>query len=359
MKIATILGCRPEIIRLSRIIPKLDNLLEKNHILIHTGQNYNPKLSNIFFKELSIRQPNYYLGVRGCMGKQIAMILEKVEKSLIVEKPDKIIILGDTNSGLSSIIAEKMQIPVYHLEAGNRCFDNEVPEEINRKIIDHVSSYNLPYTPKSRDNLIKEGISLNKIFVSGNPIKEVLTYYSDKINNSLIINILNLKSQKYFLSTFHRSECVDNPIRLKEIIDGLNKIANYYQFPIIVSTHPRTRSKLNKNYKISSYIKFLDPFKFFDFVKLEKNALCVLSDSGTVSEETCILHIPNIIIRNTTERPETLEVGSSILSGINSNNIFNSTKIILSNSREWKLPQGYDENNVSQIIINILLSKGV
>ena len=352
----TVVGTRPELIRLSRIIPKLDQVCQ--HILIHTGQNHNPLLKDIFFEELNIRQPNYYLNIDNQLPLwlRIGEMLNQVEKILIQEKPDKVLILGDTYSGLSAIVSERLQIPVYHCEAGNRSYSKEVPEEINRQIIDHISSYNLPYTQRSKQNLLLEGLPLRKIYVTGNPIKEVLDYYNEEIEQSNILEKLNLTPKKYFLSTFHRFENVDNPERLNEIIEGLNKITSYYHHPIIISTHPHTRNKLKDSFS-NDYLKFLDPMGFFDFVKLEKNALCVLSDSGTVPEETTILRIPSIILRNETERPEILDVGSSILSGINRDKIFSCTEQVINSPTNWELPENYDKDNVSQTVINILMSK--
>jgi len=350
MKIITILGCRPEIIRLSRIIPKLDKIC--NHILVHTGQNYDTKLSDIFFTDLGLRNPDYYLNAKGSMAEQIAIILKEIEKVFVKEKPDKVLILGDTNSGLSAIVAERMGIPVYHMEAGNRCYDKEVPEEVNRNIIDHVASYNFPYTPGSRENLIREGLNKSNIIISGNPIYEVIKFYENKIQCSNILNELNLKS--YFLATFHRAECVDKPENLEQILKGLELIEQKYELPIIVSVHPRTRSKLNK---IPKNIKFLEPFGFFDFVRLEKHATCMISDSGTCCEEGTILKTPTVICRNSTERPETIEVGSAILSGINAESILKCTNIMIDEKKDWEMPIGYIDNNVSEKIVKYLIGK--
>ncbi len=355
MRIVTILGTRPEIIRLSLIIKKLDKL--NNHILIHTGQNYDKKLSDIFFEDLELRRPNYYLGAeKDSFGTQVSIILREVEKLLKDLKPDKVLILGDTNSGLSSIIAERMLIPVYHMEAGNRCFDLKVPEEKNRKIIDSISTIAIPYTPNSRENLIKEGIPKERIFVSGNPIYEVLMHYMEKIQKSEILTKVNMKKGEYFLVTTHRAENVDIKERLIEIFDGLELITEEYNLPIICSIHPRTRDKLNKfDIKIrNKNIKLMEPFGFFDFVKLEMNAKLVLTDSGTVQEECCILRIPAVTLRDTTERPETVECGSNIISGLNKENILNCTKTMLSINKKWEFPVGYIDNNVSDKIVKYL-----
>lgn len=357
MKIITIVGTRPEIIRLSRIIPKLDKLLGKDHILIHTGQNYDTNLSDIFFKELRLRHPDIYIGAKGSFGKQIAMILRETEKIFIKEKPDRVLVLGDTNSGLSAIIAERMGIPVYHMEAGNRCFDKRVPEEINRKIIDHASTYNFPYVPNSADNLYREGLDKKYIFICGNPIYEVMQYYKPYIGKSQILNKLKLSSLKYFLATFHRAEAVDIKERLIEIIVGLELVSKEYNLPIICSIHPRTRSKLEKWNIKSEHLRFLEPLGFLDFIKLERNAKAILSDSGTVCEEACILKTPHIIMRDSTERPETMEVGASILSGVNASNILTCTKIIVASDNDWDMPIDYTIANVSERMIKYLLSK--
>ena len=351
-KICTIIGTRPEIIRLSRIIPKLDKVC--NHVLVHTGQNYDLKLNDIFFADLGLRNPDYHLNAKGSMGEQIAIIIREIEKVFIKERPDKVLVLGDTNSGLSAIVAERMGIPTYHMEAGNRCYDKEVPEEVNRNIIDHVATYNFPYTPRSRENLIKEGIDRTKIITSGNPIYEVLEYYSFNINLSSICVQLDLYDKNFFLASFHRAECVDKPENLNQILKGLELIEQKYKLPIIVSVHPRTRSKLTKI--LPKNIQFLEPFGFFDFVRLEKHALCMISDSGTCCEEGTILKTPTVICRNSTERPETVEVGSAMLSGINAKNILKCTETMIS-SNKWEMPTGYIDDNVSEKIIRYLIGK--
>jgi UDP-N-acetylglucosamine 2-epimerase (non-hydrolysing) len=353
--IMTILGCRPEVIRLSRIIPKLDKLC--NHILIHTGQNYDKNLNEIFFKDLGIRKPDYFMNARGTLGEQISIIMKETEKVLDKYKPDKVLILGDTNSGLATYIAERKGIPVYHMEAGNRCHDLRVPEEINRKLIDHTASYNFPYTPGSKENLLREGFDPTKVIVSGNPIYEVMKYYNKQINNSKILEKLKLNPHKYFLATFHRQETVDDDNRLFEVIKGLVKIEKKYRIPVICSIHPRTREKLNKT-EWGIYLDgltLLEPMGFFDFVKLEKNATVILSDSGTVCEEACILRVPHVIMRDSTERPETVRVGASIISKVNAENICNA--IGLFQTVDWEIPEGYIDNNVSNKIVNYILGE--
>lgn len=353
----TILGTRPEIIRLSIIIKKLDLLAEK-HILVHTGQNFTASLSEVFFYELKIRKPDYILSThQTTLGEQLALMYKNLEKILLKEKPDKVLVLGDTNSCLSAILAERMGFPVFHMEAGNRCFDLEVPEEKNRRVIDAISSFNLPYTPQSKENLINEGFPKSRIILSGNPIFEVLNNYRTEIEKSEILNNLKLSNGEYFLVTFHRAENVDNDVRLLEIMKGINQVAEVYKKKIICSIHPHTKSRLAKlpSSKLNSLIELHDPFGFFDFVKLEQNAYCALTDSGTVQEECCIFHVPTVTIRKTTERPETIECGSNILSGINANQIVNCVDVMINQNNNWLLPEGYNHQNVSDKVIKLLL----
>ncbi|TYR81902.1 UDP-N-acetylglucosamine 2-epimerase (non-hydrolyzing) [Priestia megaterium] len=363
MKVMTILGTRPEIIRLSLIIDKLDHYADK-HVLVHTGQNFTPSLSDVFFQELNVRMPDYVLSnQQQTLGEQLAKMYEELEKIFLKEKPDKVLVLGDTNSGLSAILAERMGIPVIHMEAGNRCFDLEVPEEKNRKVIDAISSFNLPYTPQSRENLLNEGVPRHRIIISGNPIYEVLEHYKSDVEKSEILNELMLEKNDYFLVTAHRAENVDYEDRLQEIIKGINMVASAYQKRVICSIHPRTRSRIEKNpaLQVDPLVEFHEPFGFFDFVKLEKNAFCVLTDSGTVQEECCLFHVPTVTIRKTTERPETIECGSNVLSGLNANQIVSCVHVMVSQDKTWTYPAGYDHKNVSDKVIKVILGglKGV
>lgn len=356
MKILTILGTRPEIIRLSLVIEKLDRLCE--HVLVHTGQNFDPNLSDVFFKELGVRKPNFSLGVRGeSFGEQIAAILTASEKILSQEKPDRLLILGDTNSGLAAIIAKRLRIPVYHLEAGNRCYDDRVPEEVNRRIIDHSSDILMPYTQRSRANLLREGIAGEHIFVIGNPIYEVIKHFEPQIRESVILHSLGVEIGNYLLVTMHRAENVDDEERLIELTTALGLLQQKYRQPVIVSTHPRTKSKMQK-YGINNQnrqVRFLEPFNFFDFITLERNALCVLSDSGTVQEECCIFQRANVTIRDTTERPETIECGSNVLSGTTPKMILDCVDLVLDRKCNWVPPPEYLMENVSQTVVNIML----
>lgn len=360
MKIMTVLGTRPEIIRLSLIIKKLDKYCE--HILVHTGQNYDDSLNKIFFDDLQLRQPDFYLGIKGeTFGEQIGKILMESEKVINKVNPDKILILGDTNSGLVSIIAKRKGIPVYHMEAGNRCFDERVPEEVNRRIIDHSSDVLLPYTHNSKENLLREGIEINRIYVIGNPIYEVINAYSENIKKNNIYDTLKIEPHKYFLVTMHREENVDIKDRLTNILISLNTIQEKYKLPVICSLHPRTANRMktfglildNKN------IHFLTPLGFSDFIALEQKAFCVITDSGTVQEECCIFKVPNITIRDVTERPETIEAGSNSIVGIEPETVLSNLEMILNERSSWQIPTEYVVENVSSIVVRILLSRWV
>ncbi len=356
IKVMTILGTRPEIIRLSLMIEKLDRYCD--HILVHTGQNFDENLSSIFFSDLGLREPNYYLGIRGdAFGEQIGKIIIESEKVILKESPDRLLVLGDTNSGLASIVARRMGIPVFHLEAGNRCFDFRVPEEVNRRIIDHCSTIFFPYNYRSKENLLNEGIANEVIYVVGNPIYEVIEHYSQQVESSGILNRLGVLPQKYFLATMHRAENVDHEERLNGIISGLERISVEYGLPVICSLHPRTKSKIEQFQLAANNdnLRFSIPFGFFDFIALEKNALCVITDSGTVQEECSILRVPNITIRDVTERPETIECGSNMLTGTSPELMLKAMEVVLNERREWEPPLGYLDRNVSSKVVKIVL----
>lgn len=356
MKIMTIFGTRPEIIRLSLVMKILDQHCE--HFTVHTGQNYHESLSDIFIRDLEVRTPDVHFGIKSSStGEQIGQILAKTDEVLERYKPDKILILGDTNSALSAIIAARKGIPVFHMEAGNRCFDNRVPEEVNRRIIDHSSAILMPYTERSKENLVSEGIERERIYVTGNPIKEVLDSFSSKIEESKALEKLQVKPFDYFLVTLHRAENVDIESRLISIFEAFTTIAEKFDKKILVSVHPRTAEKLRKyNVKITTdKIKLLNPLGFFDFVKLEKNSLAVLTDSGTVQEECAIFGIPNITLRDVTERPETLECGSNILSGAEKDSIVRSVEIAIAQPANWVAPKEYLTENVAQTVSKIIL----
>tara|TARA_B110000008_G_scaffold274548_1_gene310510 strand:+ start:888 stop:1970 length:1083 start_codon:yes stop_codon:yes gene_type:complete len=356
MKIVTIVGTRPEFIRLSRILPLLDKY--SDHKIIHTGQNYDYNLDKVFFKNFKIRKPNYFLNAKKSFGNQLSIIFKKLEKILVDIKPDRFLVLGDTNSSLSAIIAKRLGIPVFHMEAGNRQYNDIVPEEINRRLIDHSSDVLLPYTQRSCENLIREGIERKKIFVTGNPIFEVMNFYEKEINSSKILKKLDITKKKYFLLTSHRQENVDDPIKLKSIIEILNNLVAIKKIPLIWPIHPRSKIRLNKvKIKYNKLIKFIPPVDFFDFSNLEKNCFCIITDSGTVQEEASILKKPNLIIRDTTERPETIESGSSILIGSKKQHIKKQIKIAVDLEGLEEEIKSYKVKNVSNKIIKILFSK--
>lgn len=357
MKICTIIGTRPEIIRLSIILKKLDKI--SNHTIIHTGQNYNINLDKIFFKNFNLRKPDYYLNSKGSFGDQISNIISKLEKILTKIKPDKFFVLGDTNSSLGSIVASRLNIPVYHAEAGNRSYNDNSPEEINRKIIDHVSNVHLTYSYNSCQNLISEGVRRDKIFVVGNPIFEVMEKYKTNIENSKILKKNKLKKNNYFLITMHRQENVDDKKKLQFFIKTLNDLKlNYPNKEIVWPLHPRTKRNLKK-FKIlnqTKNLKIIEPLGFFDYVNLEKNCSLIFTDSGTVQEEASILMKPCIVLREKTERNETVENGSTIIAGTNIKSINRGVKFFNHNQIKNYAPETYLYKDVSSRIVNILLS---
>jgi UDP-N-acetylglucosamine 2-epimerase (non-hydrolysing) len=352
----TLFGTRPEIIRLSRVIPRLDEVSE--HVLVHTGQNHDPNLSDIFFNELRVRTPDVHLGVLGKgFADQAAQILARSGDALEREKPDRLLILGDTNSGLSAIVAARMGIPVIHMEAGNRCYDDRVPEEINRRIIDHSSTVLLPYTRRSMENLVREGIERQRIFIIGNPIYEVLQAYEAEIAASTALERLEVGERDFFLVTLHRAENVDDAGRLRSFLTGLSRVADTFGKTMVVSLHPRTADKLaafNLDPE-SKRVRIMKPLGFFDFVKLERSAACVLSDSGTVQEECCIFRVPNVTLRDVTERPETLECGSNILSGADPDMIVRAVFVAMQGIPSWTPPEEYTMPNVADTVARIVV----
>lgn len=355
MKVMTILGTRPEIIRLSRVIPLLDRHCD--HLVVHTGQNYDRRLNKIFFDEMQVREPDIVLTSKAATPfAQIAQILTGCEKAMRDEKPDRILILGDTNSALSAFVAKRMGIPVYHMEAGNRCYDDRVPEEVNRRVVDHSSDILMPYTERSRENLLREGIAGNRIYVTGNPIREVLDYYEEKIDGSKLLGELKIKPGAYFLVTLHRAENVDIPERLADFIKALAMLGKKYKVPVVCSLHPRTRSQLEKQgKKLDKVIRAIEPLGLFDFVNLEKNALCVLSDSGTVQEECSIFKVPNVTLRDVTERPETVDVGSNCIAGSSPESILRNVALALDQAPQWEPPREYQVRDVSSTVARIVL----
>jgi len=356
MKVMTILGTRPEIIRLSAVIKCCDKYF--NHILVHTGQNWDYTLNEVFFKDLELRSPDYYLDSVGkTLGETMGNIIAKSYEVLQKERPDALLILGDTNSALAAISAKRLKVPIFHMEAGNRCYDDRVPEEVNRRIIDQVSDVLMPYTERSRQNLLREGIRSERIFVTGNPIHEVIRYYDEFISRSPVLGDLGLKTGKYFLVTMHRAENVDIETRLASLIKAFDRLQKEYDLPVIISTHPRTRSRIKgfEGVQDNPQVRFLDPFGFFDFITLERNARCVLTDSGTVQEECAIFGIPNVTIRDVTERPETIEHGCNILSGADIATVLGCVQTALASSGTWSPPAEYLIENVSDIVIKIVM----
>ena len=358
MKVMTILGTRPEIIRLSLTIKVLDQ--HATHILVDTGQNYDDRLSALFFRELEVRRPDVSLCVRGAgFGDQVGQILARSEKALREHEPDRLVILGDTNSGLAAIVARRMGIPVYHMEAGNRCYDFRVPEEGNRRIIDHVSSILLPYTARSRENLLREGISAQNIYVTGNPIYEVIQNFRIQISASDVLERLGIEERKFFLVTMHRAENVDDESRLRATLNALEQLHFRYGYPLLCSLHPRTRAKAADFGMVLDQpgLHWLEPFGFFDFIRLEQSAFCILSDSGTVQEEACIMHVPNVTLRDVTERPETVDCGSNILAGCNVGMIMSSVALATSKVPAWQVPSEYLVPDVSSTVAHVVLGK--
>ncbi len=362
LKVVTVVGTRPEIIRLSRVIAALDNSKAIDHVLIHTGQNYDYTLNEIFFKELGIRTPNYFLEAAGETATEtIGNILIKIDPLLDKLNPDAFLVLGDTNSCLCAIPAKKRKIPIFHMEAGNRCFDQRVPEETNRKIVDHIADVNLTYSDIAREYLLREGLPADRIIKTGSPMFEVLSFYSDKINDSSVLEDLSLNKGKYFLVSAHREENISSERNFKNLIDSLNKLASNYKFPIIVSTHPRTRNKLNElSLETDPLIQFLEPLGFIDYNALQQNAFVVLSDSGTISEESSILNFRALNIREAHERPEAMEEASVMMVGLDSENILRGVSELQSQlvggERNFNMVSDYSKPNVSTKMVRIILS---
>ncbi|MGV3031900.1 non-hydrolyzing UDP-N-acetylglucosamine 2-epimerase [Staphylococcus chromogenes] len=359
LKLMTIVGTRPEIIRLSSTIKACDRYFDQ--VLVHTGQNYDYTLNQVFFDDLELRAPSHYLEAVGShLGETMGNIIAKSYEVLLQEQPDALLILGDTNSCLSAVAAKRLKIPVFHMEAGNRCFDQNVPEEINRKIVDHVSDVNLPYTEHSRRYLLDEGFRKENIFVTGSPMKEVLDEHAEKINNSNVLETLDLKPQEYILVSAHREENIDNENNFMSLMNAINDIAEKYQIPVIYSTHPRSWKKIEeRNFKFHPLVRQLKPFGFFDYNALQKNAFVVLSDSGTLSEESSMLKFPGVLIRTSTERPEVLDKGSVIIGGITYENLVQSVEMAraMQNNHEPMIDAiDYKDTNVSIKVVKIIQS---
>jgi UDP-N-acetylglucosamine 2-epimerase (non-hydrolysing) len=356
MKVLTVVGTRPELIRLSLVFRELESAGIENY-LVHTGQNYDPRLSDIFFDELDLPAPDAYLDVKAeTVGEQIGHIVARSERALLEQKPDALLILGDTNSGLSAISAARHNVPIFHMEAGNRCFDWRVPEEKNRKLIDHISDWLMPYTPRSRDYLLAEGIEPAKILLSGNPITDVLEEFRPRWEASDVLDRLGLEPDGYLLATSHREETVDFPERLDVICKGLSDVSNDLGLPLVWSVHPRTRKRLEElDQPLGERVQLHEPFGFLDFVRLEASARCLVTDSGTVQEECSLLKVPTVTCRDTTERPETVECGSNILSGVaDPARISECVRLMVSASRDWVSPYEGDTAVAERVVKFIL-----
>ena len=361
LKVLTVVGTRPEIIRLSQVLLKLDDSESIEHILVHTGQNYDYELNEVFFKDLGLRKPDYYLNAAGSNATVTSgQILINIDPILENVNPDAFLVLGDTNSCLCAIAAKKRKIPIFHMEAGNRCYDQRVPEETNRKIVDHISDVNLTYSDIAREYLLKEGLPADRIIKTGSPIFEVIEKYKHKIENSNILEKLKLKKEGYFLISAHREENI-NSSNFINLVESLNIIAETYKLPIIISTHPRTRNKINESgIKFNSLIQLMKPMGFHDYNNLQKYSKAVLSDSGTISEESSIMNFPALNIREAHERPEAMEEASVMMVGLNSDRILQGLKIVLNQKRGLKRTlyqvADYSKPNVSDKVLRIIVS---
>lgn len=359
LKLMTIIGTRPEIIRLSAVIKCADKYF--NQILVHTGQNWDYTLNQVFFEDLGLREPNYYLDSAGKdLGETMGNIIAKSYEVMQKEKPDAVLLLGDTNSALSAISAKRLKIPIFHMEAGNRCWDWNVSEMINRKIVDHISDINLPYTEHSRRYLLSEGIDGKTIFVTGSPMREVLRDHEEQIEKSDVLERLHLEKNRYILLSAHREENIDNEENFMSLMNAVNHIAEKYQMPVIYSTHPRSQKYIDKrNFKFNPLVQNLKPFGFMDYNKLQKNAYCVLSDSGTLSEESAMLGFAGVLIRTSTERPEVLDKGTVVIGGITDKTVEQALELAVSmreNNEEVVMAEDYADTNVSVKVVKLIQS---
>ncbi|PWW06860.1 MULTISPECIES: non-hydrolyzing UDP-N-acetylglucosamine 2-epimerase [Pseudidiomarina] len=360
LKVMTILGTRPEIIRLSRVMAALDQVVD--HKIVHTGQNYDYELNDVFFEELGVRQPDHFLSVdTSSLGKSLGEILIKTEQVILEEKPDAVLVLGDTNSATATIMAKRMKVPTYHMEAGNRSFDANVPEEINRKLVDHLADFNLVYTEHARRHLISEGLSHRFIYLTGSPMREVLEHSLESIQKSNVLEQLELEAGKFFIVSVHREENVDSKANLAKVVEALNALYEEYGYPIVVSTHPRTRNRLEKLGldKVTGDIRFLKPFGFFDYNKLQMEAFCAISDSGTISEESSILDFPAVTMRRSIERPEALDTGAIALTGLDKETLIEGVRIATASREvfsgaEREIPEEYKIRNTSERVVRLI-----
>ena len=360
MKVMTILGTRPEIIRLSRVMAALDQFVD--HKIVHTGQNYDYELNDVFFDELGVRRPDHFLDVdTSSLGRSLGEILIKTEAVLLEERPDAVLVLGDTNSAIATLMAKRMKIPTYHMEAGNRCFDANVPEEINRKMVDHLADFNLVYTEHARRHLISEGLSHRFIYLTGSPMREVLEHMLPRIQQSKALETLGLEAGRYFIVSVHREENVDSRENLKEVVGGLQALHDTFGYPVVVSTHPRTRNRLEKLglAEDSAAIRYLKPFGFLDYNHLQMNAFCAISDSGTISEESSILGFPAVTLRRSIERPEALDTGAIALTGLDRDVLVDGVRIATAaretfSGAERETPEEYLVRNTSERVVRLI-----
>lgn len=358
MKVMTIVGTRPEIIRLSRVIARLDDSVD--HVLVHTGQNYDYSLNQVFFEDLGLREPDHYLAVdTSSLGRVLGETLIRSEEVMRAEQPDAVLVLGDTNSCVAAIMAKRLRIPVYHMEAGNRCFDENVPEETNRRLVDHVADFNLVYTEHARRNLLAEGLHPRRILLTGSPMREVLEYFRGRIESSDVLDRLGLQSHGYFLVSAHREENVDSPARLTKLLECLRAVRDTWNMPVIVSTHPRTRRRLEALDRFDDVdgVEFMEPFGFHDYNRLQTQAACVLSDSGTISEESSILGFPAVTLRDSIERPEALDTGSIIMTGLDSGDVLCAVREVSAAAvAPPATPDGYEVRDTSRRTVRFILS---
>lgn len=360
IKVMTVVGTRPEIIKLSAVMRELDKYT--NHIIVHTGQNYDYELNEVFFKDLGLRKPNYFLGVKAPTPVQtVGKVIEKIDEVLEQEKPEAFLVLGDTNSCMGAYAAKRRKIPIFHMEAGNRCFDLRVPEEVNRRLIDHISDINLVYSDITRDNLLREGLPVDRTIKTGSPTYEVLLRNMNKIKSSKILNILKLKKQKYFVLSAHREENIDIPKNFKNLIEVVRVVSEKYNYPIIFSCHPRTRKRIeSEGILLPKNVRLMKPMGLNDYVKLQMNAFCVLTDSGTISEESSMLNFPGLNLRETHERAEAMDEGSVIMTGLDPERVLQAIEIAKDQTRgdkrEFRIPEDYSCTNVSKKVLRIILS---
>lgn len=363
LKVATILGTRPEIIRLSRVMAVLDRYVD--HVLVHTGQNYDFELNEVFFSDLDVKKPDHFLGAAGkTLGETLGGILVGTESVLAEERPDAVLILGDTNSAIAAIMARRMKIPVYHMEAGNRCFDKNVPEETNRRLVDHIADFNLTYTEHARRHLLSEGMQHRRVYVTGSPMREVLDHYRLQIEASDVLERIGLEAGKYFIVSMHREENVDSKERLASLIETLNELSEGYGYPVILSTHPRTRNRLDniEGMVLHEGVQTMKPFGFHDYNKLQMSCFCAISDSGTIAEESSILGFPAITPRDAIERPEGIDAGSLIMTGLDQNTMLAAIEIVTAQHADrigsklpHPIPNDYTVTNTSERVLNLIL----